>query len=285
MIEFKDIANSEGAKIIYQKVVDAIKAPTHPAFLTRPIKVLDLGGGNGNVGLLLQQQCETILGPLSGDDFGSVIDYVNVDLDSGALAQSPGRTLHTDISQSYAKLHSEDPFDFVLSINPSPATHRYTTRELDRIGIPDDMFNPIRGILLGSAEQMRNYLARITLISAASLLQGDGRYIWSGFIGNNSLEGTAHFIRQSNLGLRVERNEQVNLDEMVRKLFVKIDTEKKRGKAFEKLMTLYSTYRLVVMRIKGLQDKVGLVATLDKEVNEYRELSSYCEAQERFGRW
>jgi len=284
-VEFEEIAHSEGAKVIYQRVVDSIKLPEHPEFLKRPIKVLDLCGGAGVVGSLLKSQCESDFGPVSEADFATLVDYVNLDRNRGALEKSVGRATWGFVNECYSRFCDEEPFDFVLSINPSPAVHQYTPQELDRIGVPDD-FNPIRGILLDSAERFSGYQARITLITAVLLMsrEENSRYILAGFIGKDSFEGTMRFIRENYLGLKVESDQRVNLDETTKSLFAVVDTGKKHAKS-RRLRTDYDLYRVVTMRPKGKIDKPKVVTLLNDEIEGDRELAGWCEAQERFGSW
>lgn len=282
MIEFEQIANSEGAKPIYQRVVEEIDLQNHPSFLQRPIKVLDLAGGNGVIGTMLKQRCEASFGPLSSVEFQDLVDYVNTDIDRAALGKSLGRTIHGDVANAYRGFRKEEPFDFILSINPSPETQTYSPEDLKRRNVPDHIGN----LLLESSDQIKSGLARITLISTALLLQEDGKYVSSGFMEEDTFNGTLAYVRENGLGLELEKDDKMNLDEQTKGLFVTFDTGMKPGsKSNEKLKTVYSSYRTIVMRMKRVKDKQQLIGLLDKEVEEYKQWISFCEAQDRFGSW
>lgn len=280
MVEFEQLANSDGAKPIYQGVVAEINLQNHPSFLKRPIKVLDLAGGNGTIGEVLKQQCEASVGPLSSAEFGNLVDYVNTDRDLTALSKSPGRIIHGDVANVYRVFREEAPFDFILSVNPSPAIQTYSLEDLKRRNVPDH----IGELLLNSSEVIRTVLARITLVNAALLLQQDGNYVSSGFMDEDTFNGTLAYLRENDLGLELEKDHNIELDEQTRNLFVTIDTGKSPGsKSFEKLKAMYGSYRLLVMRMNEAGDKQRLTDLLDKEVEDYKRWTSFCEAQDRFG--
>jgi len=280
MVEFERLANSEGGNAIYQKVANRIDVKNHPAFLRRPIKILDLAGGSGNIGLSIKKQLDNAFGSLSLGEFGLLIDYVNLDIDQNALKKSLGRVMCVDISESCAKLCCEEPFDFVLSINPSPAVRKYTLQDVQRM--PEN----IAEALLSSPSEIRNYLERILLISTSLLLQERGKYVWSGFINKDSFDGTMTFIQKNNLGLRIEKFEEISLDEATKNLFVMVDTDRKSGsKSFDKVKAKYGSYRLVSMEINGFQDRAKLVNALDKQISEHHQWVNFCRTQDIFGTW
>jgi hypothetical protein len=282
MVEFEQLASSEGAKLIYQRVVGEINLQNHPSFLKRPIKVLDLAGGNGTIGVVLKHQCEASFGPLSSAEFGDLVDYVNIDRDLTALSKSPGRAIHGNVVNVYRGFSEEEPFDFILSVNPNPAIQTYSLEDLKRRHVPDSIGN----LLLKSSEQIKSGLARITLISAALLLQEDGKYVFSGFMDKDTFNGTLAYLRESDLGLKLEKDHIIELDEQTRDLFVTVDTGERPGsKSFGKLKAMYSSYKLLVMRMNGAGDKQRLTGLLDKEVENYRRWTSFLEGQDRFGSW
>lgn len=282
MNEFEALSRSEGLQPIYQKVVSEIGITEHPDFASRHVKILDMGGGVGMVGVHLKQQCETVFGPLSPEEFALLVDYVNIDIDNKALKKSPGRSVNMDIAHSSTYFQDEGPFDFVLSVDPSPQVHQYTTKELNKLGIPKDWSNPLQGILKDSSNQIRGYISRIALLNAALLLREGGKYIWTGFISRESFEGTTAYIRKNGLGLKVEKDETLALTGVAREQFAAFDTGKRKGRIFERAKALYDTYRLLVMRASGVSDKVKLETLLKKEIDEYGQWSNFCETQERF---
>lgn len=283
MASFERVASSQGARKIYDRVVKEIDTQNHPNFLDRPIRVLDTCGGSGIIGTLLKEQCETSLGPLSGDDFAAIVDYVNVDIDEKALKVSPGRTIRDDISRLHLVLMDEAPFDFILAINHSPKVYQYSTQELDRMGVPDDFLNPIRSIMLGSAEAVRSSLQRINLTTGALLLALEGKFILGGFMDEATISGIARFNRESGSGLKIRTDEKIPLDNKTLGLFVTADTGINTGKDLQRFKAAYPMYHILVMGIKeSLVDRAKALSVLEKEYRDYRYLQNFCSAQEQF---
>ncbi len=282
MIEFEQISSSEAARPIYQAVVSKIDIENHPDFSIRPIKVLDLGGGSGTVGQAIKQQCEAFFGPMSQAEFGSLVDYVNIDLDSTALTKSPGRTVNHSLTDSYNILEADIPFDFVLCVNPVRPTIPYSFEELTRGNVPAEIK---RGITNASS-QIAGRFSRVILLNAALMLGEGGKYIQSGFMDKSTFEGILLYIKSARLGLTLDNSQIIELDDCLKDLFVGVDTNKKPGsRSFEKLKEMYGQYRIITTRMKGTQDRERLVDILDKEFQAGSKLMSFLEVQDRFGSW
>ncbi|HEY5600844.1 MAG TPA: hypothetical protein VIK81_02020 [Patescibacteria group bacterium] len=282
MVEFEQIAGSEAAAPMYRTVVSELDIENHSSFLFRPIKVLDLGGGTGTIGDVMKGQLEESFGPLSPAELVMLVDYVNIDENLTALSKSPGRTVHTGISRAYHEVGAEDPFDFVLSVNAKPSIPAFTFNDAKRNNAPSEIVR-----LVGtSPKAIGETLARISLISTALVLQEGGKYIHLGFMEKGTLDGIVAYIRENGLGLRLEKDEKIELPDQVRDMFVEVDTGKKPGsRSFEKVRATYKDYRLMVMRMKQAPDKQRLKGLLDEEVRNYRSWTSFCEVQDRFGSW
>lgn len=284
MSEFTEIAASKGMQKFYGAVAEKINPTTHPDFLNRPIKVLDICGGIGAVGTALQLQCEGVMGKLSPEDFAVMVDYVNVDLDQEALKQSPGRTRWEDATYLYERLRDETPFDYILALNQNPSVPRFSSAQLNRWGLKDEfMGNPIRDNLMAAPHALRHLATRATLISAALLLQEGGLYLWSGFIGQDSFSGTAKASKELGLGLRIVADEHIALGEATLESFVTYDTGETNGKYFARVMEEYRrTFKLVTLEAKGVVSTSAAQTALTGTLQEYRDWSNYCEVQERF---
>lgn len=144
MPAFTEIARLEGMQRVYQVVVGKMNPTAHPDFLQRPVKVLDIGGGTGEVGKLLKLSCEVKVGTLCPEDFAQVVDYVNLDTDRHALAQSVGRAVHGSIASMFDIFKDEEPFDYILNINPNPEEVEYDPQILNQRGVLD----PIKSNLI-----------------------------------------------------------------------------------------------------------------------------------------
>lgn len=288
MTEFANIACSQGMEKVYRRIVNTIDPQNHPDFLNRPMKVLDIGGGTGIIGNQLKLSLSESLGELTGEDFAQVVDYVNLDTDRDALTQSSvGRTFWRNAAYMYDDLRNETPFDYILYINANPVAKVYTPEILDRMGIEDGLFgysSELRAILLQSPHQIRGYMARITLMGAALLLQEFvGQFIHVGFTTDDVMQGMTQTSRKYGLGLEIASDEKIEIDEETAKLFVEVDTGSKRGERFKELVELYqNNYRLLLFKQTGLPTRSALTAHLTNQVKEYRDWVNSCEAQERF---
>lgn len=272
MPEFGAIAQSESLGRVYKTVVDKIGLTTHPDFLRRPIKVLDIGGGTGPVGSLLKESCEGLLGELSPEDLSEIVDYVNLDVDRHALAHSVGRVIHANVTSAYDLLRDEEPFDYVLAINTAPNITTYTREDLDRMRIPSEQID-IRTAMTMSSIYMKSHLARITLISTALLLSQSGNSIQVGVIGDDVVHGIATTSRDLRLGLKIRLNEKIGLDEETVGMLVEFDSNLRKGKQFNQLTDYYRrNYRMLVMGQSLEPDRGKVVASL----------ANYQETQERF---
>lgn len=278
MVEFERITNSIGGQAIYRSAVQEMDLARHPDFLRRPIKVLDVCGGTGQMGKLLQERCEENLGPLSPQEFGELVDYVNIDIDAEALQKSPGRTIRTNIVNMHCLLKKEDPFDYMLLLNQSNADNR--KEQKNQTNMPME----IQQIILNTPALLAIYLARINLASAALLIKKGGQLIHIGFISQEVIVGTTRFCRENGLGLKIEKSGKILLGEPTKDLFVTIDTGKIPGsKSFAKAKKNYPPYQMIVMKNTGALDPKRAILTLEEQVNNYNQLVSYREAQERFG--
>jgi hypothetical protein len=282
MSEFEKIALSESLQPIYQGVVEEINVGGNPAFLKRPIRILDLAGGTGVIGSGIKGQCETSLGPLSPAEYGVLVDYVNVDNDSVALDKSPGRTMRLDIADVYQELREEKPFDFVLSINPSAFIPPVEAEN----SVNDRMPQAIRTQLLNSYDGIKCGFQRITLLSAALFLQKDGIYVFSGFMGRDVFNGTLAYMRKNDLGLELKKDTTASIDDETKNLFVTVDTGRKPGNPdFEKMKAQYGPYRLLSMTMRTAPEKQKLRALLTQEVRNYVMWMNFRATQDRFGSW
>lgn len=282
MSEFGPIAQSESMQRAYQEVVDKINPTAHPDFLERPIKVLDIGGGTGEVGLRLKNACETVLGNLTPDDFAAVVDYVNLDIDQDTLRDSIGRPFHSSVANAYLFLQDEDPFDFCLSINPAPKVKTYTQADLDRIGIPRE-HGFIRENMNEASRFIAGQLAKMTLISAALLLAADGTFIQMGVISESTVQGIASASREAQLGLRIRASEKVELDEEVALQMVELDSRHKTGKKVKETVEFYRrNYRMLTIVQTGQINRPVAIEKFNTSLTEFADLASYQEAQERF---
>ncbi|MBI2338393.1 hypothetical protein HYU95_04385 [Candidatus Daviesbacteria bacterium] len=284
MSGFTEIATSRGMQKFYGVVAEKINVPAHSDFVSRPIKVLDICGGIGAVGKALHQQCESVMGKLSPEDFAVLVDYVNIDLDEEALKQSPGRTRWEDATYLYDRLRQEPPFDYILALNQNPNVQRFSSTQLNRMGFKDESLgNPIRNNLMAAPHAQRHLAARATLISAALLLQEGSLYLWSGFIGQESFSGTAKASKELGLGLRIVADERIALDEATLESFVTYDTGKTKGKYFARVMEEYrKTFKLVTLQARGVVSTAAAQAALTKTLQDFRDWSTYCEVQDRF---
>lgn len=284
MSGFTEIASLSGMKKFYGAVVEKINLPNHKDFLSRPIKVLDICGGIGAVGSLLHQQCEGLTGRLSREDFAELVDYVNIDVDDEALKQSPGRTRWEDATYLYARLEGESPFDFVLALNQDPQVPQFSSTRLNNMGLRNEfMGNPIRDNLMADPHALRNLTARAILVSSALVLQAGGLYLWSGFIEQDSFQGTAQVSRELGLGLRIIADDHIALDETTINSFVSYDSRKSKGKQFARIQEQYKkTFRLVTLRAKGISNLDMTQADLSKTLQELQDWSDYCDNQDRF---
>lgn len=282
MIEFEQISSSEVARPMYQAVVSEMDIESHPAFATRSVKILDMGGGSGTVGKIVKQQCEAFFGPMSQTEFGSLVDYVNIDLDRTSLAKSPGRTINQSLTDSYNILGVEQPFDFVLCINQIKPAIPYPFQELAGRNVPAE----IKRSIVDDSSQVASSFSRITLINAALLLQENGKYIQSGFMDKITFEGIHAYVKSARLWLAFESSQIVELDDHLKDLFVGVDTNKKPGsRSFEKLKAIYAQYRIITTRMTGARNRERLGSLLDKQLQAVNELMNFLEAQDRFGSW
>lgn len=280
MIEFEKMANSIGGQTIYRSAVQQMDLIKHPDFLRRPIKVLDVCGGTGQMGKLLQQRCEENLGQLSPQEFGELVDYVNIDIDHEALQKSPGRTIMANIVNMHDLLSKEDFFDYMLLLNQSNSDNKNEQKHQTNMPIE------IQQIILNTPALLAILLARINLASAALLIKKGGQLIHMGFISQEVIAGTAQFCRENGLGLKIEKSEKIPLDEPTKDLFVTIDTGKTPGsKSFAKTKKNYPPYQMVVMKNTGALDPERITNVLREQVDNYNQLVSYRETQERFGTW
>ena len=280
-IEFEKIASAEGSKLIYQGVLGAMDIPQHPDFGKRPIKILDLGGGNGIIGSLLKQQLEELRGPLSDSELDSLVDYVNVDTDRRELDKSPGRTFDKDIDDIYSELENEPPFDFVLSINPRPRMLRYPDETL-RYTSWDFQCQ------LGYAQDcITGGMQRIVLATASLVLKDGGKFLFSGFTGDEDVvEGTAQYAKEPALGLFLEKNTSLDIDEETKELFAIFDTKlNPDDRSIKRVINEFGEYRQFVLRREGKIDKEAIKKLLSKEIalcdQAYEELAHI----DRFGTW
>ncbi len=284
MSGFTEIATSQGMQKFYEIVAEKLNIPAHADFVSRPIKVLDICGGIGAVGMALHKQCEEVMGNLSPEDFAVLVDYVNVDLDQEALKQSPGRARWEDATYLYDTLKDEPPFDYVLALNQNPNVQSFSSTQLKRMFPRDEFFdNPIRNNLMAAPRAQRELAARATLISAALLLQEGGLYLWGGFIGQESFSGAAKASKELGLSLRIVADDHIALDEATLESFVTYDTGKTKGKYFARVMEQYRmVFRLVTLQAKGVVSKSLSQAALTKTLQESHGWSDYCEVQDRF---
>lgn len=284
MAGFTEIALSEGMQRVYAGVADKINLTAHPEFLARPIKVLDICGGVGVVGGLLQKQCQDMLGELTPSDFAELVDYVNVDIDPEVLTHSPGRTRWMSSDYVFENFRTEVPFDYVLGLNQNPLAPQYSAQQLDRMGLKDEfMGNPIRMNLMNATSVVRGLSITAALIGTAMLLRKGGLYLWSGFIGEDSFTATSRILEKFGLGLRIVSDEYIQLDENTLDSFVACDTGKKKGKQFDRTKEEYrKIYRLVTMQAKGVSSEASAQAVLAETIKKISERANDCELQERF---
>lgn len=282
MAGFTEIAQTESMQKVYGMVIDRINPQAHPEFLQRPIRVLDIGGGAGEVGKLLKSSCEAALGSLNGEEFDGVVDYVNLDVDRHALAGSVGRVVYGSMERMLGIFGNEKPFDYILNLNPNPEVTEYTPERLNQMGITRDYVG-IRENLLNSTYIIKSHLTSIVLIGSALLLREGGQYIHAGFVLDDFVRSLMEASRSSRLGFKIQKDEVVTLDENTVKLFVELDTGFKKGKLFDEAVKQYSRmYRLVALEQTGRINRETAVESLGKEIVEYSKWINYCQAQERF---
>ena len=277
-IEFGKIASSEGSIPMYQGVLEMIAVTQHTEFGKRPIKVLDLGGGNGIIGSLLKQQLEESQGPLSENEFSSLIDYVNVDIDRKELAKSPGRKIHGNVVHLYDQLKTEPRFDFVLSVNwfkPIINVSTLYSSQQRRMAIES------------SQDNIQTNIQRAILLSTALLLWNGGKFVFSGFVDQETFDGIETYVDRQQLGLVIEPGKRVELNEDTKNLFVQLDTGMEPSdENFSKIKQFYPSYRQFTMR----KDRIGggrqrLMELLKRATETHDQSLEFLQFEDRFGEW
>jgi hypothetical protein len=271
MSDFDEVARTKGMQGLYQEICQQILA--EPSFLSQPVRILDAGGGVGEVGHRLKQMCEARFGPMNDDDFSTLIDYTNLDADTAALARSPKRTVHDVIERMFASFEQEAPFDVILRINENHEPPY--ARQLMTMRMPEEYRAAV-------AQELRDLPAiscKLTLMNTALLLRPRGAYIWSTFTNPEHIAA----IRKEGRRLGLERESEVvdSFDDDVLAAFAKLETGRSHGRVFdEKVKSLRDSYHIVTMRLAAPEKRAMVLEKLPALADSYdrccNHLDSVC---------
>lgn len=268
---------------LYEVAVRLSNPKQHVDYGKRPLNVLDIQGGNGIVGRLLQRDLE------------DRVNYTNVDKDEDVLKQSPGITLKADSNFLRAKL-GDDKFDYIFCLNHDTY-----------VWIPyfADTKNPFAEQYV-DVERIKGLMTTIQLLQVAIYLRKGGAFIKGGLMIDENLEAFAKFFQDFGTGIELKDTETLPpLSEKTARDLTSYDTRRIIGygldpashqykkvpeKEIKKIIEELAKHQRILKvasfrRVNDAQNMDGLVA----ELIRYEEsLSAHFEEImdiDRFGPW
>lgn len=242
----------------------------------RPIRILDMGGGTGALGVLLDRE------------FGPFVEYVNVDTDKQALEKSPGRKVYgtyTDLP----KLIGEEEFDYVFCLNLEDKTRisQSTIDSMRRNGQGDGIFGiDLVSMTINNAYKARQLNGYIVLLNAASMISYGGMFIRGGVMPKDALKGTKDELIK--LGFQSGTDVQLDLTMDTSRMMARFDIESAgenlSSHQLEKVALTYAqNFRLTTFtKIRRNANKKRLRERISDASNRLSDFYSHLEVQERF---
>ncbi len=233
--------------------------------LSQPLRILDMGGGVGTLGTLLETE------------FGPFVEYTNVDTDITALGKSPGRRAHGSYT-NLPELLGEEEFDYVFCLNLEDRTRlsQYTIDNMRRGGQGDGFFGTdLVSMTADAAYASRQLEGYLVLLNAALVVAQGGMFIRGGIIPKDALKGTKDELAK--VGFQTSEDEQLPLDMKTSRLWVRYDLQFIGGKLapsqLEKAAQTYmQNFRLATFSKKRNEDKGKILDKINEVSSQLSEL-------------
>lgn len=185
---------------LYELALRMANPRQHPDFLKRPLDVLDIQGGNGILGRLLQRDLE------------DRVIYTNADTDEELLKQTPGRALICDTNFLSWKL-KDSRFDYIFCLNHD-----------DHIWLPyfADTENPFSDNYV-NLDAIKGLISAIQLLQVAVYLKMGGSYIRGGVITDDNISAFAKYFEENKTGIELKATETLQLSDETARAFASYD--------------------------------------------------------------
>ncbi len=243
--------------------------------LDKPARILDMGGGSGTLGILLEKE------------FGPLAEYTNVDCDKQELEKSPGRRLHGSYTH-LNELLGEEEFDYVFCLSPSDNSgiSRAAINSMIRDGQGADPFGTDLVSMTREADynsrQLKSYLI---LLNAAFSVANGGMFIRGGFIPKDALKGTKEKLNE--LGFQLYEEDHLKLSRDACRMVVSFDVQNSgetlSPSELERVALFYEQRFMLATFVKAKgTNKIRLLKKIDDASRRFAEHHSYLEVQDRF---
>jgi len=204
MVSYDKVAGSEGFQRLYEAAIEVSGIEQRVQSLKGGnVSVLDFGGRKGELGRRLI------------DRFGKAITYVNIDLDSESLQESPGITIVGDFAELPDVLPKKSPkaFDYIFQMNSSGTPSPIDTSVLRNKDTPPQVIDAYNHAYFTVIERT----VYIAALNSMSLASNRSNIVVGGSLGEGFLGGMQKFYHDHDFHLIKEVPIDVG-DEAVRLL-------------------------------------------------------------------
>lgn len=188
---------------IYETALRLANLREHSAFPERKLDVLDIQGGNGILGRLLQRDLE------------GRVNYINIDNDGESLKQSPKSTLKADSNFLSSKVEPSG-FDYIFRLNPD--SHVWIPYFADTENPFSDNYVDIKSI--------KGLITAISLLQVGVFLRNGGIFVESGPLTEDNIDTFSKFLKDRGTGIQLKEVRNIGISHQAAIAFAEYDTRR-----------------------------------------------------------
>jgi len=194
---------------IYEVALRLANLREHFAFPERKLDVLDIQGGNGILGRLIQRDLE------------GRINYTNIDNEGESLKQYPKFTLKADSHFLSSKVEPSG-FDYVFCLNHD--SHVWLPYFADTENVFSDNYVDVTSI--------KGLITAIHLIQIGVFLRNGGIFVESGPLTEDNINAFSNFLNEMGTGIQLKEIKDLVISHQAATAFAEYDVRRSIGYDF-----------------------------------------------------